>query len=119
MVKVNNFSFGSIIIGNKKYSRDVFIFSDGSVERRQGGIWMFGSHNIKQKEIEKLLKGKPEVVIVGTGTDDIARLSREAEDWAKEQKLELIVLPSSEAVARLNELADQEKKVAAIIHITC
>lgn len=80
---------------------------------------MFGSHNIKQKEIEKLLKGKPEVVIVGTGTDDIARLSREAEDWAKEQKLELIVLPSSEAVARLNELVDQEKKVAAIIHITC
>ncbi len=119
MVKVNNFSFGSIIIDNKKYSRDVFIFSDGSVERRQGGIWMFGSHNIKQKEIERLLKGKPEVVIVGTGTDNLARLSREAESWGKEKKLELIVLPSSEAVARLNELADQGRKAAAIIHITC
>ena len=50
MVKVNNFSFGSIIIDNRKYHHDVLIFADGTVEQRQGGIWVFGSHNIKQKE---------------------------------------------------------------------
>lgn len=60
MVKVNNFSFGSIVIDNEKYSRDVLIFPDARVERRQGGFWMFGSHNIKHKEIEKLLKGEPQ-----------------------------------------------------------
>ena len=67
MVKVNNFSYGSIVIDNKKYSRDVAIFPDGKVDQRQGGIWMFGSHNIKYQEIESLLKGKPEVVIIATG----------------------------------------------------
>ena len=119
MVKVNNFSFGSIVIDNEKYSRDVLIFADGEVEQRQGGIWMFGSHNIKQQEIERLLKGEPEVVIVGTGTNNKAHLSQEAENWVKEKKLELTALPSCEAVTRLNELVDQGKKVAAIIHITC
>ena len=119
MAKVNNFSFGSIVIGDKKYSRDVLIFADGSIEQRQGGIWMFGAHNIKQQEIEKLLKGKPETVIVGTGTGNKARLSPEVESWAKEKKLELTILPSYEAVTKLNELADQTRKVAAIIHITC
>lgn len=119
MVKVNNFSFGSIIIDNRKYHHDVLIFADGAVEQRQGGIWIFGSHNIKQKEIEKLLKDDPEVVISGTGTSSKARLSPGAESRAKEKKLELAVPPSYESVTKLNELTDQGKKVSAIIHVTC
>lgn len=119
MAKVNDFRFGSIVIDNKKYSRDVLIFPDGRVEPRQGGLWMFGSHTIRRKEVERLLEGEPEVVIIGTGTSNKARLSAEAENWAKERKLKLTVLPSYEAIARLNELADKGRKVAAMIHITC
>ncbi len=119
MVKVNDFRFGSIVIDNKKYSRDVLVFSDGRVEPRQGGLWMFDSHAIGRKEIERLLEGEPEVVIIGTGTSNKARLSAEAENWAEERKLKLTVLPSYEAIARLNELADQGREVAAMIHITC
>jgi len=37
----------------------------------------------------------------------------------KEKNLSLIVQPSYEAIASLNELAEQGKKVAALIHITC
>ena len=119
MARVNDFRFGSIVIDNKKYSRDVLIFPDGRVEPRQGGLWMFGSHAIRRKELERLLEGEPEIVIVGTGTSNKARLSAEAENWAEERKLKLTVLPSYEAIARLNELADQGRKVAAMIHITC
>ena len=119
MVKVNDFSFGFIVIDDKKYSRDVLLFPDGRVEPRRGGLWMFGSHTIGQKELERLLEGEPEVVIIGTGTSNKARLSAEAENWAEERKLQLALLPSYEAVTRLNELADQGRKAAAIIHITC
>jgi len=35
MVKVKDFSFGFIVIDNKKYSRDVLLFPDGRVEPRQ------------------------------------------------------------------------------------
>jgi len=41
------------------------------------------------------------------------------ENWAKEKNLSLIVQPSYEAVTKLNELVEQGKKVAALIHITC
>ena len=119
MVKVNDFSFGSIVVNYKKYSRDVFIFADGTVKRRKGGIWMFGSHNIQKKELEELLKGNPEVIIIGTGTDNKACLSSEAESWAKVEKLDFTVMPSHEAVTRLNELAGKGKKASALIHITC
>ena len=119
MVKVNEFRFGSIVVDNTKYSRDVLIFADGKVELRKGGIWMFGSHNIRPKEVELLLEREPEVVIVGTGTNNKARLSSGTESWTRQKRPELIVLPSHEAVAKLNELAAQGKRVAAIIHITC
>lgn len=117
--KINNFSFGSIVINNKKYTRDILILADGRVEPRQGGIWIFGAHDIKKQEIEKLLNGEPEIVIVGTGTINRARLSPAVENWTKQKKVKLTVLPSHEAVTKFKELVGEGKKVAAIIHITC
>ena len=80
---------------------------------------MFGSHNIKKAEIEELAQSKPETIIVGTGTSASAHLAPGMENWAGEKNLSLLVRPSYEAVARLNELIDQGKKVAALIHISC
>ena len=119
MTKVNSLSFGSIVVDNKKFSRDVLIFTDGTVEQRRGGLWLFGSHNIKRNEIERLLRDEPEVVIIGTGTNGKAHIAPKAESWLKTKKLEVLVLPSYEAVTKLNEMVDQSKKVASLIHITC
>ena len=118
MAKVDKLSFGSIIIDGKKFSRDVLIFSDGTVKKRKGGFLMFGSHNIKKGEIEELAQGNPETIIVGTGTNARAHLAPGVENWAREKNLSLIVQPSYEAVTKLSELIDQRKKVAALIHIT-
>ena len=43
---------------------------------------------------------------------------KEAESRAKGKNLSLLVQPYYDAAARINELAEQ-KKVAALIHITC
>ncbi len=119
MAKIDKLSFGSIVIDGKKYSQDVLIFADGMVKKRKGGFLMFGSHGIKKEEIEELAEDSPEAVIIGTGTSGKASLAPEVEDWAKEKNLNLIVQPSHKAVAKLNELIEQKKKVAALIHITC
>ena len=119
IAKIDNFSFGSIVVEGKKYSRDVLIFGDGTVKKRKGGFFMFGSHRIKKKEIEELIQGQPETIIVGTGTNGAANIGPEVESWAKEKNLSLIVQPSYDAVAKLNKLTEQQKRVAALIHITC
>jgi hypothetical protein len=119
MAKVDKLSFGSIIIDGKKYSRDVLIFADGTVKKRRGGFLMFGSHNIKKEELEELAQGDPATIIIGTGTNGKARITSETQNWAKETNLDLIVQPSYEAVTKLNQLRDQKKRVAALIHITC
>ena len=119
MAKIGEFKFGSIVIDGKKHRRDVLIFSDGTVKHRKGGFLMFGSHNIRKEEIEKLASGGTEAIIVGTGTDGKAKLAPEVEPWARERNLSLTAQPSEEALAKLSELGAQGKKVAALIHITC
>jgi hypothetical protein len=119
VAKIDELTFGSIVIEGKKYRRDVLIFADGMVKRRKGGFLMFGSHKIKKEEIEKLTQGQPETIIVGTGTNGAANIAPDAESWAKGNNLNLLIQPSYDAVAKLNELTEQKKKVAALIHITC
>lgn len=119
MAKIDELTFGSIVIESKKYSRDILIFVDGTVRKRKGGFLMFGRHETKRRELEQLSHGQPEVVIVGTGTDGAAHIAAEAESWAKANSVSLLVQPSCDAIAKLNELTEQKKKVAGLIHITC
>ena len=119
MAKIDELIFGSIVVEGKKYRRDILLFADGTVKKRKGGFLMFGSHKIKKQELEELSQGQPEIIIVGTGTNGAAHIAPEAESWAKGKNLSLLVQPSYDAVARVNELAEQKKKVAALMHITC
>ena len=120
MAKIDELTFGSIIVEGKKYRRDVLIFDDGTVKKRKGGFLMFGSHEIKKQELEQLSQGQPETIIVGTGTSGAAYIAPEAESWAKGKNLSLLVQSSYDAAAMVNEIAEQKnKKVAALIHITC
>ena len=119
MAKVDSFSFGRIVIDGKKYGRDVLVFPDGTVSQREGGFWKFGSHAIKREEIEELVKASPEVVVVGIGTRACASLASDAELCAKEAGVEVMGLPSREAVERLNRLVEEGKRASALIHITC
>lgn len=80
---------------------------------------MFGGHSIRKNEIEELAKTKPETVIVGTGTSGMAAVSGDAQAYAREAKLDLVVLPSSEAIGKLNQLVDEGRRAVALIHITC
>ena len=119
MAKIDELTFGSIVIESKKYSRDILIFVDGTVRKRKGGFLMFGRHETKRRELEQLSQGQPEVVIVSTGTAGAAHIAAEAESWAKANSVSLLVQPSYDAIVKLNELAEQKKKVAGLIHITC
>jgi hypothetical protein len=38
VAKIDEFTFGSIVVEGKKYRRDVLIFADGTVKKRKGGL---------------------------------------------------------------------------------
>ena len=93
MAKIDSISFGSIVVDGKKYRRDVFLFPDGSVKQRKGGFLIFGSHNIKREEIEELSRAGTEMCVIGIGTNSQAKLSKEANSFAEQTKLDLHICP--------------------------
>ncbi|MGP3667268.1 MAG: Mth938-like domain-containing protein [Candidatus Bathyarchaeota archaeon] len=119
MVKIDNLSFGSIVIDGKKYKHDVIIYPNGVVKRRKGGFLLFGRHTIKIDGIEELYNSNPEILIVGTGTSGKAKLSEESSNFLKNKGLEVFTASSYEAVKKFNELTGLGKKVGAIFHVTC
>jgi hypothetical protein len=119
MAKIDSFNFGFIVVDEKQYSSDIVILPDGTVKERTPGKGRLGSHTIARGEIEALTKTQPEVILIGTGVQNMARLAHDAEFYLTEPDLDLTLLPSNEVVKKYNQLIEDGEKVAALIHITC
>ena len=119
MLKIDKFGFGSAVIDGTKHIRDLILLPNGTVKRRCGGFWVVGSHCINKEEVKQLFASGAEAVVIGVGVLSRARLSDEARNYAEGQSAKLFVLPSRDAVRKWNQLADEGKKAAALIHITC
>ena len=67
-------------------------------------------------EIEPLLRERPDVLIIGTGYDNMVQVE---EEILAMSAVQVLPLPTPQAVRRCNELRGEGKRVAAIIHSTC
>lgn len=119
MAKISSYNFGFIVIDGKQYLHDVVILPDGAVKEREPGRGRLGSHNITAAEIERLQQLQPEFIIIGNGASGMARLSEDAKDSLRGPDSNIQLLPSLRAVQKFNQLVDEGKRVAALIHVTC
>ncbi len=119
MIKIDSFNFGFIVVGEKQYAYDIVILPDGTVKERSPGKGRLGSHSIARSEIEALTRTQPDVILVGTGVEGMARLAHDAEFYLTESNLDLTVMPSPQAVRKYNQCIEDGEKVAALIHVTC
>ena len=71
-------------------------------------------HFVAFAEIEGLLEEDPDVLIIGTGYDNMVQVENEISAM-----LSIEILRTPQAVRRFNELRAEGKRVAAIIHSTC
>jgi hypothetical protein len=74
------------------------------------------SHFVGLAEVEGLLKERPEVLIIGTGYENMVQVE---EQILAMSSVQVLPLPTPEAVRRYNELKGEGKRVAAIVHSTC
>ncbi|MFA5055734.1 MAG: MTH938/NDUFAF3 family protein [Dehalococcoidia bacterium] len=119
MLKFDKFGFGSAVIDGTKHIRDLVLLPDDTIKHRDGGFWVVGSHCINKDEIQQLFDSGAKTIIIGIGILSRARLSDEAKIYAEKQSAELVILPSRDAVQKWNQLTDEGKRAAALIHITC
>jgi hypothetical protein len=116
---VEKTSFGSITVDGVVQRKDIVISMEGSVLKRKKKLSkkVFGtSHVLSLSEAEYIFQDGAEVLIIGTGQYDQLRLSQEAEQYFREEDVEVILAATPEAIKIWNERGD---RTIGLFHITC
>jgi hypothetical protein len=110
------FSFGSIRIDGVTYQHDVVI-DHGQVRKRKkkpskAFRETFGHTPLS---VEEDIPWKCRRLVIGTGTGALP-VMEEVKHEARRRRVELVILSTAEAIAKLKEHPDQAN---AILHVTC
>jgi hypothetical protein len=114
-LRINKFSFGTLVIDGKTYTDDLIILPDGKIVKPW---WRKRGHQLTMDDLHDLIDSSPEVIVAGTGVSgnmvpdynlmkDLSRLD-----------IELIAEPNDKAIELYNKMGP-EKRVGACFHLTC
>ena len=112
----DGFSFGSIGIDGSTYEQDVVI-DRGEIRKRKKSLSKrfrdeFGHTPLS---IEEKIPWKCRRLVIGTGAYGRLPVMDEVKREAKRRRVELVIVPTSEAI----RLMEEESKANAILHLTC
>ena len=112
-----NFSFGSLQIDGSTYEHDVVI-DRGEISKRKKKVSKqyrdeFGHTPLS---VEETIPWKCRQLVIGTGAYGRLPVMQEVRLEAERRKIKLLVLPTIEAIERLNQ---DPKDTNAILHVTC
>jgi len=113
-MRINSYSFGSIEIDGKHYTKDVIIFPD----RVMSPWWRKEGHLLQIDDLKDYITDEYSKIIIGTGYYGTMRVSEDTLAFLKDKGIETIIEKSTDAVRYYNDLSDTGDVIAAI-HLTC
>ena len=115
-MKFQQFSFGQIRIDGVEYGYDVVI-DRGKIRKRkkEPSKKLREAFGHTPLSLEEKIPWKCRRLVVGTGGGALPVMD-EVKREAKRRKVELLILPTEEAMGLLNKEAE---KTNAILHVTC
>jgi len=115
-MKFQQFSFGQIRIDGIEYDYDVVIARGKVAKRKKKASKKFReAFGHTPLSLEEEIPWKCRRLVVGTGEGALPVMD-EVKREAKRRKVELLILPTEEAMELLNKGAE---KTNAILHVTC
>lgn len=113
-MKIEDYSFGRIIIDGNVYSSDVIIYQN----RVDPSWWRKEGHRLHIDDLKDILEAKPEVLVVGTGAYGTMIVPKETEGYLRKKGIKLIAEKTKDAVSTFNKLSGSANVIAAL-HLTC
>jgi hypothetical protein len=116
-VYIEKFSFGSIQIDSRVYDYDLVI-DRGEVRKRKkkASKQYRDAYGHTPLSIEENIPWRCRRLVIGTGAEGRLPVMPEVQTGAQLRNVELIVLPTDEAIAVLNR---GDVQMNAILHVTC
>ena len=114
-MKIDNCSFGTVVINGKTYRDDLIILPNGEILKPW---WRKRGHQLSMDDLQDLIGSSPEVIVAGTGVSGGVKPDKNLERDLTKLAIEFIAVPNEEAIKIFNKLAPK-KRVGAGFHLTC
>jgi len=117
--RIDKTGFGFIVIDGERFEKDVVIEGSGAIRKRKKKLSKerFGtSHVLSLEEAEDVYGAGAEWLIIGTGHEDMVRLSPEAAEYFEANKCRVELLATPLAAESWNAA---EGPGVGLFHITC
>ena len=112
---IESIAFGRITVNGRTYHQDVLVYPDGSVT---DGWWRRQGHRLVLGDLVNLLDSQPDIIVAGTGIYGRMRPDPSLFEALADRNIELVTLPSEEAVVHFNRIFANQK-TAGGFHLTC
>jgi hypothetical protein len=114
-MEIEKYSFGSITINGKVYTKDVIIFPD----KVFCPWWREEGHSLSLIDLKEVIELKPTFLIIGTGAYGVMKVPETTLKALKEKNIETVTSKTGEAVKIYNKKLLENKNVIACLHLTC
>jgi hypothetical protein len=112
---IESYVFGSMRVAGALYVADLKII-DGRVAAHW---WRKAGHVVDVGDVDDILAAHPRHLVVGMGQPGMMRVAPALRSALAAARVELIEVPTAEAVGRFNALHAAGEKVAGAFHLTC
>jgi hypothetical protein len=112
--QIKSYEFGRIEVDGNVYTADLIILPNRILD----AWWREEGHVLHSADLEAVFGASPDVLIIGQGAYGRMRIANETEQAVENMGIEMIALPTHQAVERYNSLS-VDRRVAAALHLTC
>jgi hypothetical protein len=112
---IESYSFGQVTIDGREYTADVIIYSDHVDDT----WWRAEGHRCCLADLPGVWRHHPAALVIGTGDPGLMRVDDDLKEYCAGNAIELIVLPTAQAVDAFNQRRSNTITVIAALHLTC
>ena len=113
--RIGSYSFGRIEIDGQTFTSDVIILPTGV----KANWWRDEGHLLHPEDLADVLKASPDVLVVGQGAQGLMKVADETRAGLDRAGIEMICVPTAQAVEAYNERVARGEAVASALHLTC
>jgi hypothetical protein len=116
-MRFTGYSFGSVRVDGVTYDHDLIIDRGKIRKRKKAASRKFrGAYGHTPLSAAEDIPWRCRRLVIGTGADGALPVMQEVRDEARRREVDLVVLPTAQAVAVLTKAAADTN---AVLHLTC
>jgi hypothetical protein len=113
MPRIEEYSFGHIVVDGEEHTKDVIVLP----ERVVPNWWRKDGHSLVMEDLEAVLPDLGKHLVIGSGAYGRMRPDPRTIEALKARGIDVEILETADAVRRYGEL--DSKSTTAALHLTC